>query len=191
MSPLLTDNFNDIESLLAKTMDYLMVPSVVGHEDLFLSYLAEDFQKLGLETVQAPRLLAVRGGDPLSAILCAHVDRHGLISLGEGQYAYAAQRIREQRYGDVNKASQKELRNIADRFQGEHVYAYDPVTGARLGEGTIETCTPCEIAGDAQFSIQGLYDMPPQTPMAYGRTARVENNYLKGLFFNDLAAAVI
>ena len=70
------------ELIINKTLEYLRVPAVVGHEQLFMDYLEKDFKALNLTTDKYNRLLAVHGTEPFSAILCAHIDRHGLISLG-------------------------------------------------------------------------------------------------------------
>jgi hypothetical protein len=101
---LLAQKFNKVESIIAKTMEYLSIPSVVGSEGFFLEHLYKDFSKRGLSAYKSPGLLTVHGDDPNSAILCAHIDRHGLISLGNGEYVYAAQYIREIKYGESNKA---------------------------------------------------------------------------------------
>ncbi len=99
-----TDSSEDTDTAIAKTMEYLSVPAVVGHERFFLDHLENDFAALGLETCRYPGLLEVHGNDAHSAILCAHVDRHGLISLGKGEYAYAAQYIKEIKYGEANRS---------------------------------------------------------------------------------------
>ena len=187
----LTRGFNDIEMVIAKTMEYLGVPSVVGHEQFFVNYLKKDFESIGLTASRHEGILEIHGAKPHSAVLCAHIDRHGLISLGKGEYAYAAQYIREIKYGEPNRSSRRELENLGKRFAGESVYAYDPHTGERLGEGIIEVCHPLMLMGEALFFIQGMKAMKHDIPVAYARTAREQDGYLKGQIDNALSIGVI
>jgi putative aminopeptidase FrvX len=87
-----------IDLIVKKTKEYLSVPSVVGHEKVFMEYLQDDFEDAGFTVFDYEGLLAVQGSAPDSAIICAHIDRHGLISLGDDEYVYAAQYMREIKY---------------------------------------------------------------------------------------------
>ncbi len=174
----------DIENVIAKTIEYLSVPCVVGYEQHFINYLADDFINIGLHTIRHEGLLEVHGKDPHSAIICAHIDRHGLISIGHGEYVYAAQYMKEIKYGQNNRHSQKEIEKITQRFEGERVYAYDPQTGKNLGAGIIQTCDPWLLKGDALFEVKGLDNIELGHPVAYARTARVEGNAFKGQLDN-------
>jgi len=187
----LTRGFNEVESIIAKTMEYLGIPAVVGYEQCFLTHLYNDFKSLGLPVFRHPRLLEVRGNDPHSAIICAHIDRHGLISIGDGEYVYAAQYIREIKYGEENRSSKKELESIAGRFEGETIFAYDPKTGKKLGKGIIEVCNPHMKNGDALFYVWGLDDVPQGTPLAYARTAKAEGDQLRGQVDNTISLGVV
>ncbi|HRQ60570.1 MAG TPA: hypothetical protein PLO23_03500, partial [Alphaproteobacteria bacterium] len=73
---------NPASLITDKTIQYLTIPAVVGHESVFIAALARDFEKLGLRTETHEALLAVHGTKPHSSIICAHIDRHGLISIG-------------------------------------------------------------------------------------------------------------
>ncbi|MGQ0527769.1 MAG: hypothetical protein ACT4OY_07075 [Alphaproteobacteria bacterium] len=184
-------NFDPVEHIIAKTVEYLKIPSVVGYEDHFLSYLYQDFKALDLGVTKVAGALEVRGDNPCTGILTAHADRHGLISLGHDEYVYAAQYMKEIKYGEPNKASQKELEDIGKRFQGECVCAYDQWTGARLGEGTIQTVEPHVMNGSALFKVEGMAEIKLGVPVAYERIAKKENGYLKGQIDNALSLAVI
>ena len=154
-------------------------------------FLPRDFQKLDLEVRAGDGILVVRGIRPDCAIVSAHIDRHGLISLGNGEYAYAAQFIKEIKYGQNNRASQTELESISKRFAGENVYAYHPETAERLGDGLIESCEALMASGDSVFQVR---DMPPAeqgTPLAYARTAKEENGYLRGQIDNAISLGVL
>lgn len=185
------DTDHATHAVIDATIKYLSVPCVVGHEDSFLQYLKEDFETMGLVAVRHEGLLEVHGKKPRSAILCAHIDRHGLISIGHGEYVYAAQYIKEIKYGQNNRASQKEIANITKRFEGERVYAYDPQNGKKLGAGIIKACDPFRLKGDALFEVEGLGDIPLGIPLAYARTARTENGSFKGQLDNALSLGVI
>jgi putative aminopeptidase FrvX len=187
----LTAGFNDIETVIAKTMEYLAVPSVVGHEQFFIDYLKKDFEAIGMQGVKHHGLLEIHGDKPHSAIVCAHIDRHGLISLGKGEYAYAAQFIREIKYGEANRASRRELEGLGKRFAGETVFAYDPKTNDHLGEGVIEVCHPLMMMGEALFFIQGMKAQRQGIPVAYARTAREQDGYIKGQIDNALSLGIL
>jgi hypothetical protein len=183
-------------SIIAKTMAYLAVPSIVGYERPFMDFLAADFKALGLNVIRHEGLLEVSGANPLSGILCAHIDRHGLISLGGGEYVYAAQYIKEIRYGENNRASQKEVESIAKRFEGERVYAYHPETGAHIAEGLIERCdADLRSNGDVVFTISGLegltHEVGQGIPLAYARVPSEKDGFLRGQIDNALSVATV
>lgn len=180
-----------IDHITWKTAEYLRVPSVVGYEGIFLSHLQQDFQKLGLEAHRLRGALRVHGPKPDSAIVTAHLDRHGLISLGHDQFVYAAQYIREIKYGEPNRTSEKEIAEIGRRFNGEVVTAYDPITGAKLGEGTIQASASETITGSALFNVKGMPDLSLGIPVAYDRKAMTEDGYFKGQIDNAISLAVI
>lgn len=180
-----------IDTIISKTIGYLSIPSVVGHEGFFMRHLARDFQKLDFDVKEGEGILAVRGNRPDCAIVSAHIDRHGLISLGNGEYAYAAQFIKEIKYGQNNRASQTELESISKRFSGENVYAYHPETAERLGDGLIESCEALMASGDSVFQVRDMTPAEQGTPLAYARTAKEENGYLRGQIDNAISLGVL
>lgn len=189
--PTLSRGFNRVEPLIAKTMEYLSIPSVVGSEQTFMNHLSQDFKGLGLQVLEHNGLLEICGKNPGSAIICAHTDRHGLISIGNNEYTYAAQYMKEIKYGENSQSSRSELASIAKRFEGERVFAYDPKTGEHLGKGIIESCDLEELSGDSLFYINGMEKMPQGTPIAYARTARAEKKDIKGQIDNTLSLGVV
>lgn len=180
-----------IDSIIAKTIQYLNVPAVVGHEQFFMDFLERDYKKLKLSVYRHERYIAVSGKEPLSAIVCAHIDRHGLISLGDDEYVYAAQYMKEIKYGENNRLAREQIQSIAKRFEGEAVFAYDSETNEKLGKGTIETCNPCMLNGDALFFVQDMDAMPSGVPLAYARTAQYADGYLKGQIDNAISLGVV
>ena len=180
-----------IESIVSKTIEYLGVPAVVGHEQLFMDLLEWDFNKLKLSVYRHERYIAVSGKEPLSAILCAHIDRHGLISIGDDEYVYAAQYMKEIKYGENNRLARQQLESIAKRFESEEIFAYDDDSGERLGKGVIETCNPCMLNGDALFFVQDMETIESGVPLAYARTASFEDSHLKGQIDNVISLGVV
>ena len=65
---------------------------------IFIDFLKQDFEKLGINVTAHKGVLELSGKAPRSAIISAHIDRHGLISMGEGHYGYAAEYIKENKY---------------------------------------------------------------------------------------------
>lgn len=177
--------------IAAKTAEYLMVPSVVGYEKVFMDYLYEDFKALGLSVFKYDGLLEVHGKTPRNAFICAHIDRHGLISLGDDEYVYAAQYMREIKYGENNLSSRQQVESIAKRFEGERIYAYHPDSGAVLAKGIIEACYPNMMNDDALFYVEGISQLEQNIPLAYARQASYEDGLLKGQIDNVISLAMI
>ena len=180
-----------LDTIIQKTAEYLAIPSVVGHEQFFMNFLYEDFKKLGLSAFKNDGLLEVHGSASKDAIICAHIDRHGLISLGDDEYVYAAQYMKEIKYGENNLSSQKQVESIAKRFEGEKVYAYHPDSGERLGEGSIEACYPHMKNNDALFFVDGIVQLEQNIPLAYSRQASFEGGVFKGQIDNVISIAVV
>ena len=156
-----------------------------------MDFLYEDFKALGLSAYKHNGLLEITKDKPDCAIIAAHIDRHGLISLGDDEYVYAAQYIKEIKYGENNKSSRKLLEAISARFEGESVYAYHPYTGEKLAEGYIQACYPDIRNNDAQFFLEGIPQLEQNVPLAYSRQARFENERLKGQIDNAISIAVV
>jgi putative aminopeptidase FrvX len=179
-----------LDLIVEKTKEYLSIPAVVGHERFFMEHLYADFKALGCEVYKYEGLLLVQGAQPFSNIVCAHIDRHGLISLGDNEYVYAAQYIREIKYGENNKSSRALVQSIAQRFEGEAVYAYHPDTGVHIAEGVIEACYPDMRNDDALFEVEGILSLEHNIPLAYARQATFEDGLLKGQIDNVISVAV-
>lgn len=179
------------DDIINKTIEYLAVPSVVDNEAPFMTYLCNDFKALGLNVEVSDNLISINGAEPHSHIISAHIDRHGLISLGDGEYFYAAQYVKEVKYGESNIGAEEILRNAADRFLGEHVYAYDSENGESLAYGTISSQSPSVTEGDGVFFIHNMRDMPFGTPIAYAQQPYVTKTEFSGQIDNVLSVATI
>lgn len=180
-----------LKSIINKTIDYLAIPAVVGHEQPFIDFLKHDFQPLDVKIKTYDGLIAIEGKNPSSHYISAHIDRHGLISLGDGEYFYAAQYIKEIKYGESNIGATEILKSAANNFVGEHVYAYDPETGTALTHGTISKHSPSRELGDGLFYIHNMRDMPLDTPIAYAQMPKADHHKLSGQIDNTLSVAVI
>ena len=179
------------DTVVLKTIEYLNMPSVVGHEGFFLEYLKNDFALLGLHVKKTNGVLEISGSDPLSNIITAHTDRHGLISVGGDRYAYAAQLIKEQKYGEMSSPTARTLKAIQERFIGEDVYAYCPKTGHDLGKGTIMGTEIHPLSEQSYFTIDGMVIDNPDIPIAYARNAEAQGNLLRGQIDNVVSLGVI
>ncbi len=178
--------------IIDKTLEYLDIPAVVGHEGYFMNHLVREYESMGLTVTQWPNIMAISGDKGYETIVSAHIDRHGLISIGNGEYAYAGQYVREIKYGQNDRSSQKMLASIHERFVGEKVYAYDSATARTLGSGTIVACDPSlQRGGDALFHVEGMEYLPLNTPVAYARKGRSHGGFLKGQIDNALCVAAI
>ena len=179
------------QTVVTKTIEYLGIPSVVGHEQHFMRYLAKDFENLGLRVILRNGTLEISGQSPGDAVISAHADRHGLISIGNGEYAYAAQYMKEIKYGENNNSSIATLQAISERFADEIVFAYNSETGEKFGEGKIESCIKCMENGDSIFYVPDMNQMEMNTPIAYNRTAQSDGTYLKGQIDNTVSLGII
>ena len=180
------------ETVALKTVEYLTIPSVVGHEEPFINYLMQDFKGLGLKVKRIEGGIAVSGDRPEGNVVTAHIDRHGLISLGDGRYAYAAQHIKREKYQEDSLSTANMLHAISKCFDNEFVFAYCSKTGEKLGGGVIMDCEDAFSEGDqAIFHIRGMKDMEPDTPIAYARGTVSTATELKGQIDNVLSLGVI
>jgi len=179
------------ETVVLKTIEYLKIPSVVGHEEFFLDYLKEDFSKLGLKVELKNGLLEISGDNPTQNIVTAHTDRHGLISIGNDRYAYAAQLIKEQKYGEVSSMTSQTLNAIQERFIGEDVLAYCPKTGHILETGTIMAAETDAKTGQSYFTINDMSIDNPDIPVGYARNAERRGDLLRGQIDNVLSLGII
>ncbi|MEM6812699.1 MAG: hypothetical protein AAF549_09565 [Pseudomonadota bacterium] len=179
------------DTVVAKTVEYLKIPSVVGFEKVFLDHLSKDFENLGLQVRKKPGLIEVRGRDPKSHIISAHADRHGLVSMGDGRFSYAAQYVRLKKYLEENRQSRMVLKAINERFIGEEVYAYDKTFGDVIGQGVIDRSELNERSGHAMFYINGYETEDSNIPVAYARNTEVNGNLVRGQIDNVVSLGII
>ena len=138
-------------------------PSVVGMEDAFFRVLRRELEEHPVKITRYLGLLVVEGDDPESAYLSAHVDRHGLMCTGPGEFQYAA--FIAGNRGELNgdSISEQFMELIAGRFHGQRVQAHAPYAGTYLGQGTITESYICARRNNLIFEIDGLDFLQPGT----------------------------
>lgn len=179
-----------VRTVVAKTREYLRQPAVVGYEQLFLDYLARDFASLGCQIDRQTKLLAVWRSEAQPQILSVHIDRHGLVGTGGGEYEYAAYVARQSEYQEDLSIGREMLEKIRDRFLGEEVVAYEAETGRSLGESVIREAQVCDRRAKLVFPIEGFEKFPPGTPVAFSPICQMEEGRISGQLDNAISAAV-
>tara|TARA_R110002050_G_scaffold141251_2_gene266323 strand:+ start:30086 stop:31120 length:1035 start_codon:yes stop_codon:yes gene_type:complete len=180
----------ELDLIINKTMEYLQFPSVVGNEKPFLDKLEKDFKSLQLTTKLYPGLLAVQGKKPNSAIVSAHIDRHGLIANGKGELEYAAYRVKNETAKVVINPKDKMWEKIVARFNHQKVYAYDAKTGEKLGAGTINKCCVCSIRNNFVFEVPELSQLTEGTPVSFSTNCNDASHTIDGQLDNVVSAAL-
>lgn len=174
---------------LAKTLEYLDYPAVVGFETPFLDHLAEDFRAAGFEAERHRNLVVIELGKP-GPVFLAHGDRHGLITTQDGA-VYAAGAAAAQRAGDDPASSAELVETLDKRHGGEEVFAYDPRTGSRLAYGDIVSVA-AGADGLPRFQLAGLSGLEPGTPLAFSRHLdRSQDGYISGQLDNAVSIAAL
>lgn len=173
---------------MATAHGLLAVPAVVGFERPLLDHLAARLSGSGRSVDRREGVLVVDGGAP-GPRLSAHVDRHGLVA-GPGGFRYAAHHVREVRYGEQVRVAASVAARVCGRFAGEAVFAYDPASGATLGEGTVgHVCNPDEPG--VAIPVDGLDGLPAGTPVAYALGCSARRDVVSGQLDNALSAAIV
>ncbi len=178
--------------MIDRTWELLGVGSVIGAEEPLLRMIQELALDAGLRIHRSPGVLEVRarGARDSTYALSAHVDRHGLIGLGAGEFGYAAHVRREDLHGESSHATRSFLRSVSERFDGEPMQAYDPRNGRPRGAAMAEHLT--DVDRGLIIHIDALADLPAGTPVAYlppGRQDR-SGNVLSGQLDNAICVAM-
>lgn len=180
----------DLASWIETTRRLLTVPSVVGDERPFLVHLERELAGLGVAShAYDDRLVAV-GADPSAPTISVHVDRHGLMCTGPGEFEYAAFVTR--RAGDVppDSVSREMIDRVAARFHGEPVIAYQPWTGDVIGRGVIRSAYLVEAESPLRFDAEGLDHLAAGVPIAYAAPAEASATHFRGQLDNVLGVSL-
>lgn len=110
-------------------------PAVVGAEHSFFRVLQRELEERGAKVTWYEGVLVAQGKQPMSLMLSAHIDRHGLVCTGPNEFQYAAfvSGGRSDLLG--NSVSEELMKQIVDRFTDVGVFAYEPWSGAYRGRG--------------------------------------------------------
>jgi len=166
-------------------------PSVVGAEHAFFRVLQRELEERGAKVTWYEGVLVAQGSRPQSAMLSAHVDRHGLVCTGPNEFQYAA--FVSGRRSDLlgNSVSEKLMCKVAGRFRDVPVVAYEPWSGAYLGRGTIVDSHVSERRKNLIFNVDGLNHLRAGTPVAFSDRLRIEDGLFSAQLDNVLTVAVL
>ncbi len=178
-------SFTDILKSLIRS------PSVVGAEHSFFRVLQRELEERGARVTWYEGLLVAQGDDPMSLMLSAHIDRHGLVCTGPDEFQYAAFVAGGRSDLLGNSVSEELMQTIVDRFTGVDVLAYEPWSGAYRGHGKIDNAYICPHRNNLIFELQGLAHLVAGTPVAFRDQLRLEQGRFSGQLDNVLTAAVL
>ncbi|MFT5132622.1 MAG: putative aminopeptidase FrvX [Gammaproteobacteria bacterium] len=183
--PALSDEFIDLLKVLIRQ------PSVTGAEHSFFRVLQRELEERGAKVIWYEGLLVAQGSNPLGTMFSAHIDRHGLICTGPGEFQYAAF-ISANRTDLLNNSVSEELMSkVTARYQSGQVYAYEPWSGVYRGNGVIQNAYVCEFRNNLIFEIDGMNDVVAGTPIAFEDKLTIKNDRLEAQLDNVLTAAAL
>jgi len=177
--------FFDILKQLVRT------PSVVGAENPFFMAVKKELDEIGVRTALYEGVLVASGEEPTSGYISSHVDRHGLVCTGSKEFQYAAYVSKNRADLTGRSISEQTYKNLAGRFEGQAVQAYDRSSGSYQGIGKITTSSICERRGNLIFEIDGLEYLLPETPVAFVDKLVVQDGFVSAQLDNVLTNAMI
>jgi len=184
MSPLNNDFLDLLKSLMRQ-------PSVVGAEHSFFRVLQRELEDRGAKVTWYEGLLVAQGNNPMNTMFSAHVDRHGLVCTGPNEFQFAAFISANKTDLLNNSVSEEMMSKVTKRFMSEPVFAYEPWSGAYLGQGVIKDANVCEFRNNLIFEVQGLGNVVAGTPVAFKDNLKICEGRLFGQLDNVLSAAAL
>lgn len=154
-----------LKEILSKIDEYIAVPSVVRFEAPFINHLAKDFDKNGYKVENQGKILAVTKNTKNPKIITAHIDRHGIVVNNDGKFEFASSNAKKF-YGFKDTSSKTIFEKSGQRFIGGSVYAYD-INGKPLEQGIVAGFSQDFDKKDLFFEIEGLKNLPTNTPISY------------------------
>lgn len=79
-----------IDEVYEKLQEYLEIGSVLGHEQLLITAIKSDLEKLGLNVELFENYLVAHTTKSAPYLFSAHIDRHGFVKNKDGEIEYAA-----------------------------------------------------------------------------------------------------
>jgi putative aminopeptidase FrvX len=166
-------------------------PSVVGVEDAFFRVLRRELDECPVTVTRYHGLLVAQGAEPDSAFLSAHVDRHGLLCTGPGEFQYAA--FIAGNRGELNgdSISEQFMELIAGRFRDQRVQAHAPYAGTYLGQGRITESYICPRRKNLIFELDGLDFVQPGTPVSFVDRLKESDGMISAQLDNVISVAML
>lgn len=182
---------SELDEFLDILKPLIREPSVVGNEDSFFRVLRRELEEVGAAVNHYHGVLVAQGNSPHHLILSAHIDRHGLLCTGPGEFQYAAFIAGNQ--GEVmgDSVSEHMLHTIENRFQGQRVQAHLPYTGTYLGQGIITHSYICPERKNLIFEVDGLDFLQPGTPVSFLDRLQITDGLISAQLDNVLSAAIL
>jgi putative aminopeptidase FrvX len=184
-------NRDDLTDFLLHLRQLVRVPSVVGAELPFFRALRRELDAMGVSSTAYEGVLVAEGSRPESMYISAHVDRHGLVCTGPAEYQYAAFVAKHRGDQLGNSVSEQTFGVLAERFHRETVEAYEPWSGAYLGHGVITDAYLCDRRNNVIFTVEGLDNLLPGTPIAYSDRVSVENDLVSAQLDNVISVSAV
>lgn len=169
----------------------IRTPSVVGAERHFFSTVRRELESLGIQVKAYEGVLVASGERPEKGILCAHADRHGLISTGPNEFQYAAFTSKFRNLGEIESVSRQMISSIQERFNNQVVHAYNPWSGSYIGQGTIHNSHLCDRRDNLVFEVKGLEGIAPGIPLAFDDKLVQDEGWIRAQLDNVLSVAII
>ncbi len=179
------DYFYDILKQLIRT------PSVVGAEHNFFMYVKRELEEIGVKVEYFDGVLVASGNDPESGYISAHADRHGLICTGRNEFQYAAFIAKNRADLTGNSNQEQLLSSLSERFLEQKVQAYEPWNGSYLGMGVIKDAFLCQRRNNIIFTVEGLENLYPGTPVAFMDKLSINEKLVSGQLDNVLTIAIV
>lgn len=166
-------------------------PSVVGVEDSFFRVLRRELEEYPVTVERFHGVLVARGSKPDSMYLSAHVDRHGLLCTGPGEFQYAA--FIAGNRGELNgdSISEQFMETIAGRFRGQRVQAHLPYAGSYLGQASITESYICPRRKNLIFELDGLEFLQPGTPVSFVDRLQEIDHHISAQLDNVVSVAML
>lgn len=164
---------------------------MVGVEDAFFRVLRRELEEFPVTVTRYHGLLVAQGSEPDSIYLSAHVDRHGLLCTGPGEFQYAA--FIAGNRGELNgdSISEQLMQTIAGRFCGQRVQAHTPYAGSYLGQGIITESYICPRRKNLIFELDGLEFVQPGTPVSFLDRLKESNGLISAQLDNVVSVAML
>ncbi len=166
------------------------IPSVVGYEQYFLSWLHTQCKDHSSDISLWRGYLSVTVWS-WSNIFSAHIDRHGMVKTLDSTYQYAANYWKSLQKNIAYEQDTKGLQLACTRMIDQPVVAYNPFSGEILWEDIVKEAHLCEDTTDITFLLPKLADIPVWTPIAYANKYSTNTTTVSAQLDNTISVAVL